>query len=762
MAGGKDLRMGQPATDARSSSSVPEDAFTLLFSQTFGIEKTLLLSPEYPVADIYGGSRYIDYALRTIDEKVAFEIDGLVWHAPEALPVAKYEDDLLRQNSLVHQGWRVYRWTDRQITEEPELVKEQLALFLERIPGLLSFDDFLPKQRGEVLELRPHQEEALLSLAALRAEGKTIGLLTHAQGAGKTVTAITDAKRLGGRTLFLAHTRDLVNQAYEKFGELWPQASTGLFYGGVHAPEAQNVIGSIQSVAESLHEFKPDAFTYVVIDEAHHATAPTYKRVLSYFRPQFLLGLTATPDRADGLSVLELFRDCAHRLSLREAVELGELAPIRCVRVLTNVDLSKVRFNQVQYNRRDIEQSVIIPPRDRLIVKTYMDHVRDRKAVAFCVNVRHGEQLDEQFRNVGVPAQSVSGRMPGRQREQCLRQFHEGNLRVLCACDILNEGWDCPDVEVLLMARPTLSKVIYLQQIGRGTRKAPGKECLVVFDFVDNAHRYNQSLSLHRVLGQGRYRPGEFVLAPQDLHEADERALAGGQKPTATLEIGLWTRDYEEIDVFNWQEAVAGMIPIGDLEVELAASEGTVRRAVERGELLPDHTLTLGERAYHYFARDRIEAIRVSLGLPKVDEHTLPELFAQFVAQMDMAASYKPVMLLSLLDNVDVNGKARLSDLTRSFRRFYEQRKEAGLMVERPTARMAQVAEMADDDVQRVLLEMPFEKFERRKYLKYDRDLAFIRFEPALWRQLKEEDLDGLRRTCQESITAYYERLAGT
>jgi superfamily II DNA or RNA helicase len=394
----------------------------------------------------------------------------------------------------------------------------------------------------------------------LRAEAKTIALLTHAQGAGKTITAIMDAKRLGGRTLFLAHTRDLVTQAYEKFRELWGEVSTGLFFGGVHAPEKHNVVGSIQSVSDHLTDFKPGDFSYIVIDEAHHATAPTYKRVLGYFTPRFLLGLTATPDRADGQSVLELFRDSAHRLSLREAVELGELVPIRCVRVQTNIDLSKVRFNQVHYNRKDIEETIIIPPRDRLIVRTYLDHVPGRKAVAFCVNVRHGEQLAEQFRLAGTPAQSVSGRMPGKQREEYLRAFRAGQLRVLCACDILNEGWDCPDVEVLLMARPTLSKVIYLQQLGRGTRKAPGKECLVVFDFVDNAHRYNQALSLHRVLGVNRYRPGTIVLGPPNVREAEERMLAAGEKPTTTLEIGLWARDYQEIDVFNWQEAL-GAVP---------------------------------------------------------------------------------------------------------------------------------------------------------------------------------------------------------
>ena len=132
---------------------------------------------------------------------------------PTPRRITDYEDSLVRQNSLIHQGWRVFRWTDRQISNEPEQVKEQLVLFLERIPGLLEFDNFLPKQHGEVLELKPHQEEAIEALKRLRAEGNTIALVTHAQGAGKTVTSITDVRRIGGRTLFVAHTRELVIQA---------------------------------------------------------------------------------------------------------------------------------------------------------------------------------------------------------------------------------------------------------------------------------------------------------------------------------------------------------------------------------------------------------------------------------------------------------------------------------------------------------------------------------------------------------------------
>jgi superfamily II DNA or RNA helicase len=747
------------SSELASAGSAAEELFVDLFTQVFGLEKAQLLVPQFPVKDVYGASRLVDLALRTRDEKIAFEIDGLPWHVPEVVPAQKYEDDLLRQNSLVQQGWRVYRWTDRQIAHEPERVKEQLALFLEGLPGFLSFDDFLPRQAGEVVELREHQEEALSALERMRAEGKTIALLEHATGVGKTVTAITDAQRLRGRVLWLVHRRDLVAQAQREFQRLWPDRKTGRYYGGAREEEAHNLVATIQSVSEHLKEFKPNEFSYLVIDEAHHAAAETYRRTLEYFEPRFILGLTATAERADGQDLLDLFCDCAHRLTLQEAVERGELVPIRCVRVETNVDLSRVRYNRVQYNRKDIESTIIVPARDRLIVDTYLQHVPNRKAVAFAVNVRHGDDLARQFREAGVPAESVSGQMRAPEREEALRAFREGRLRVLCACDILNEGWDCPEIEALLMARPTLSRVVYLQQLGRGTRKAPGKECLVVFDFVDNATKYNQSLSAHRVLGRGHYRPGELLLAPEALLAAEEQALAEGRRPTTVLEISLWAKDYTEIDLFNWQQEVAQMISLPDLERKMGVPEGRLRGPVQRGEVKADRELRLGERTYFYFHRDRIEEVREAIGAPKLDEHSARDRFLEFVGAMDMTMSYKPVMLLALLDAVDEGGRAKRSEVVRRFQKFYQDRRAAGLLVERPGARKVEVDELAEGAVTRLMLEKPFQTFERPGFLRQDRDVAYVRFDPRLWRQLGPGDREQVAEACRRNIGSYYERL---
>ena len=325
----------------------------------------------------------------------------------------------------------------------------------------------------------------------MRDNSETIALLYHATGTGKTTTAVLDAKRCGGRVLFIAHTQELVDQATKRFRELWTNTTVGRYCEVIKQPRAHVVCGSVQSVALHLDEFKDDEFDYLIVDEAHHAAADTYQKILSYFKPAFTLGLTATPERADDKSILEIFKNTAHKLDIQTAVEIGELVPVRCIRIHTNIDLTKVRFNSVQYNIRDLESKIYVPERNRLIVDTWMQYVRDKRTVVFCASVKHAQQIADLFREQGIKAAAVSGSMKQSERREFQEKFVNRDIQVLCACDLLNEGWDCPEIEVLFMARPTMSKVLYTQQLGRGMRLYEGKESLMVFDFVDNASQYN-------------------------------------------------------------------------------------------------------------------------------------------------------------------------------------------------------------------------------------------------------------------------------
>ncbi len=753
-------------------SSQPEDVFVDAFCDVFGFEKAQLLVHEFPHRDFLGNTRFIDYALKTTDSQIAFEIDGpdhydASLHQGRGAFLVKFEDDLLRQNSLIFDGWRVFRWSDRQLLEDPEMVKEQLALFLASVPGLLEFNDFLPKQQAAVFHLREHQQQAREWLENIRSEGKTIALLEHATGTGKTVVAIADARAFGGRILYLAHRKDLVTQTRRRFREFWPESCPGLWLSRVREDyrDHQVICASIQTLSDCLTEFTAECFDYIIVDEAHHAPANTYKRILGYFRPKFILGLTATPHRPDGESVLNFFQDSAHRMSIEEAVTKGELVPIRCVRVKTNVDLTRVRFNQIQYNAHDLENAVFIPSRDQLIVETWLEHVKHRKTVVFCINVLHGERLAERFRVAGVSAQSVSGHDSDGKWRDILRQFERSAIQVLCACDILNEGWDSPAVEVLFMARPTLSRIIYLQQLGRGTRKSPttGKKCLYVFDFVDNAKRYNAALSLHRVLCRKQYRPGELMLAPAEELREEQQAYGRGEKPKVVLDLALETSDFEEVNVFNWQEVVRDMLSAADMDRELSVTEGSVRRALERGIIgKPDHMLELGERTYYYFAKTRIQEIREAMGIPEVTAETIKQLFFEFVQAMDMSASYKPVLMLAFLDSENSRGRARMTDVVMRFRKFYEERGRQGVIIERETMRMARVVEMTDDEVQNVIVSMPLRKFQQRRYLEYARDVAWLKFNEQLWKRLTDIDLLHVRQLCKDSIDRYYGRLTST
>lgn len=747
-----------------ASGSVAEDLFIELFSDTFGAEKAGYLYSQYHFYDIYQNSRYADFVLENGARRIAIEIDDEASHNKQLVSSGKFYDDILKQNSMVHLGWDVFRWAVRQMQQQPEAVKDELRVFLGNHPQFKEIEDYLPQQKGKALdganlELKEHQKAALKALEEMRDNSETIALLYHATGTGKTVTAVMDAIRCGGRVLFLAHTQELVDQATTTFRKLWPSTSVGRYIESIKQLNCHVVCGSIQSVALHLDTFKDDDFDYLIVDEAHHAAADTYQKVLAYFKPSFTLGLTATPERTDDKSILEIFKNTAHKLDIQTAVEIGELVPVRCIRIHTNIDLTKVRFNSVQYNIRDLESKIYVPERNRLIVNTWMQYVKNKRTVVFCASVKHAEQIAEMFHEQGISAVAVSGGMKQSERKEFQDKFVNHDIRVLCACDLLNEGWDCPETEVLFMARPTMSKVLYTQQLGRGMRLFEGKESLMVFDFVDNAGQYNTPYSLHRLFKLKDYKPGQLAVAPNSQKAAEAELYEKGEKPEALLDWPVDATDYELVDIFNWQEEAEGMISQMEFVRRVDVQTETIERYVREGKLVPDLVVPMSEhRTFKYFKEESLERYAKENGWTLIDDSNRKDMFMDMIRQMDMSYSYKPVLIKSVLFYADDKGRIKLDDIVGYFRSYYEGRRNADCIVEKKNSIFAKGG-YTNKEAERNILSNPFKRFEDMQMLKHTKTLGIIQVDESVWKKLTDAEKAEIEKICDEKLYAYYAKL---
>ena len=612
---------------------------------------------------------------------------------------------------------------------------------------------------GQTIELRDYQQEATKNLQKMREDGKTIALLYHATGVGKTITAATDAKAVGGRTLFLVNALKLASQAQETFAKVWPEATLGEYTGSQKDMTQTVIFATVQSISKDLEKFSPTDFDYLIVDECHHAAANTYQKIFTYFHPKFILGLTATPERSDGEDMLELFQNVAHKMDLKTAVERGILVPIRCVRVKTNIDLTDVRINGIKYNSQDLESKLFIPERNQLIVDTYLRYVNGKKTVIFCASVDHAAEIAKLLRDNGVKAEAVSGRDRVEVREKILKDYETGSTNVLCACDLLNEGWDSPHTTVLFMARPTMSKTIYLQQLGRGTRRCPGKEDLLVVDFVDNANMFNMPYSLHRVLDIAKYQPMAYVLAPENKRKLDQDMLFQGEKPEAWLDVPIDVSDYEIIDLFNWQNSVKDMISQIEFVRMVDVQSETVERYIKDGKVKPDLSIPFGDkRMFHYFREESIRNIAKQYGWDLITPQNMADKFMKFIETMDMSYSYKPVLLKAIYEYMDTSGRVALPDVVDYFIDFYEDRKAHGMIAEKSTS-IYQKGGYTRKDVEKNILSNPFKRFEDMRFLMRCKDVETIEVNPIIFRKLTREDWLHIVDVCDKSLEKYYLRL---
>lgn len=333
------------------------------------------------------------------------------------------------------------------------------------------------------------QQEALHTLRATREQGYLRGLVVLATGLGKTWLAAFDVKQMGARrVLFVAHREEILNQAAATFTRIQPSARVGFYRGQQRDSQVDVLCASVQTLGkvEHLARFKPQHFDYIVVDEFHHASAPTYHRLLQHFAPAFLLGLTATPDRTDNANILALCDDnLVYQRDLFCGVNEQLLVPFHYFGIFdSDVDYQGIPWRNGRFDPELLANKLATLGRARHALSQWRLHAQTR-TLAFCVSTRHADFMADYFRKAGIRAAAVYADSP-LSRGEALEQLRSGELQVLFSVDLFNEGVDLPVIDTVMMLRPTESKILFLQQLGRGLRRAEGKDKLVVLDFVAN------------------------------------------------------------------------------------------------------------------------------------------------------------------------------------------------------------------------------------------------------------------------------------
>lgn len=389
-----------------------------------------------------------------------------------------------------------------------------------------------------MIELRPYQQEALDAIEAAERRGITRPLVAMATGAGKTVVFAHLLKRRPGRGLVLAHREELLEQAAAKIKAVWPGVDLGIVQGERDQTSARVVVASIQTIARSERMLRLLAessamFSTVVVDEAHHASADSYLHVLwtlgafDQLAPRpLVVGVTATPERADDRALGDVWQELVFQKDMLSLIRSGHLADVRAVQVKLAADFGTLHTRGGDFIDSEAGELLLEANAPEHAVKAYQEHAEGRKALVFVPLVTVATAMADAFNAAGIPAEMVCGDTPTEERRAILRRFSTGSTRILANAAVLLEGYDEPSVGCVIMARPTKSRGLYVQAIGRGTRLYPGKQNLLVLDLV-GATSHHSLVTVASLFGRD---PDE--LATSSVAE-EPRAGEGGEAEAA-------------------------------------------------------------------------------------------------------------------------------------------------------------------------------------------------------------------------------------
>ena len=344
-----------------------------------------------------------------------------------------------------------------------------------------------------LFEPRGAQIEALCALENTRAEGAGRALVQAATGVGKTYLAAFDSKDYE-RVLFVAHREEILKQAAQSFKNVRNSDDYGFFDGESKCTDRSVIFASVATLGRSEYlnnkYFASDYFNYIVIDEFHHAVNDQYQRIVNYFKPQFLLGLTATPERMDRRNIYEICDyNVPYEISLKEAINKGMLVPFHYYGIFDDTDYSKLHIVRGRYDEKELNETYIgNVHRYELIYKYYYKY-GSRQALGFCCSKEHAREMAREFSSRGIPSVAVFSDASGEYTEKrnvAIQKLKNGEIRAIFSVDMFNEGVDITSVDMVMFLRPTESPIVFLQQLGRGLRKCRGKEFLTVLDFIGN------------------------------------------------------------------------------------------------------------------------------------------------------------------------------------------------------------------------------------------------------------------------------------
>ena len=650
-----------------ADSSPLELLFEQNFTDVYGMRALKYLQKEYRISDEDGNNYFLDYLVDTADSRVAIEENGIHYHHPQLIGIEGYRKQLRKQNTCALWGLKLYRFSTEDCRFK-DRIEDDIRSYLGKDTSGFREAGLLLERKTELYE---HQEISLAQIEERREKGIRAFLIVLPTAAGKSRIVEEDIQKFAAgkeqfRALILAPNTNIIADWKERIDK------------DLQPLQDRIDIKTYSYAVRHYHEKTRDYYSYIVVDEAHHAVAPMLKRVIQYYAPEFLVGLTATDQRPDKKKLEEIFGNYTTELSLKDAMEKGVVARANVYRIETNIDLSHVRFNGKDYVNADLEKSVRVTSRNELIVNVLKDYFTEgdagkRQGIIFCINKAHTKEMARLLNAAGISAQDYSG--DTKHPEKVMQEFKEHKIRFLCACDMISEGWDYPELGILVMARPTLSKVLYLQQIGRGLRRTSIKKNVFVIDVVDEYGAMVRPCSMHAIFGNSLYVPFGDITRQDYL-------------PGQMIEIDGITERLErivEVDIHTFEEKYGDYYSQEQLAREYFVNTGTITGWIRKGKITPTVEFPFGSKKISLFSPEDVEKYRKELNIQEHNDDTVRDDFFAFLEERDYSLSYKMPFLLSFIDHMDTIGDAKIEDVLTDYIAFYQDRIDKGLPVDRPS-----------------------------------------------------------------------------